>query len=336
MKGKHCAKLEFHGKWERGEVQVDGETIGYTLYEIDARTEDQRLENARCNALDGYLNVFAPGHGQTAAGARSLITTIVALSSSKILWSIDVDPPKGGDPTKAEALIKIIRRKASDELLEGESQESAELPFLRVRAFGWSHGAAELMRAAEKDCDLVQQVVGLCPIGLIERPPSELIWSFMLESLRILWDALRRRDWRTVARALAIGYDIISGCVFDFLRSKSLWRVIDDIRWASRKVPGGEYDYDGIVVILFGRKDTVIRWQDVFPKAKEPSDIEHLLEEYKRRNFPKARGLQVRVLEGNHIAAEANASYYIKTALDLLDQENDLPNTLNVLQNCLL
>jgi len=317
MRRENCTQPVLHGKWERDEVEVDGETIGYTLYEIDARTESQRIMNARDNTLDGNLNVYIPGHGQTAAAARNLIATTVALSPSKVLWSIDIDPPRGGDPTRAEALIKIIRRKVSDELFNGERQGLAGSPFFRVTIFGWSHGAAEAMLAAEKDCDLFQQVVGLCPAGLIERPPYELLWSFILESLRVFWDALLRFDC-TVARVLAIGYDILAGVFCDFLRSKSLQRVINDVRWASRKVTDKDYRYDGMVVILFGGKDGVIRWQDVFPACQHPSNIGQFVEEYKKRNFPMVRRLEVRVLEGNHVDPEVNARLYIESAFDLL------------------
>ena len=319
MRKENNTQPRLDGKRERGVVEVDGETIGYTLYEVDARTESQRIANARDRTLDGNLNVCVPGHGQTAATAKNLIARIVALSSSKVLWAIDVDPPRGGDPARAEALIKIIRRKASEGPFGGEDQESAESPSFRVTIFGWSHGGAETLRAAEKAPDLFQQVVCLCPAGLVERSPSELAWSFLLESLRISWAALRRLDW-TIARVLAIGYDFLAGVFRDLLRSKSWRRVINDIRWASGKVTGKDYEYDGTVVILFGEKDGVIRWRDVFPACQHPGNIGQFLEEYKKRNFPMARGLQVRVLAGSHIAPETHAPLYVKTAFDLLDQ----------------
>lgn len=319
MSKESRTQLRFDGKWEQGEVEVGGETIGYTLYEVDARTESQRIANARDKALDGNLNVYVPGHGQRAAAAKNLIATIVALSSSKVLWAIDVDPPRGGDPARAEALIKIIRRKASEELFGGEPQQSAEHPSFRVTIFGWSHGGAETLRAVEKAPDLFQQVVGLCPAGLVERSSSELLWSFILECWRIFWDAWPRFD-RSIARALAIGYDMLAGLFCDLVRSKSLQRVINDVRWISEKVTGQDYEYDGMVVILFGEKDGVIRWRDVFPACQHPGNVGPFLEEYKKRDFPMARGLQVRVLEGSHIAPETHAPLYIETAFDLLDQ----------------
>jgi len=312
-------QLEFDGKWERGVVRVDGETVGYTLYEIDARTEDQQTSNATNRRLDGNLNVYIPGHGQRSTAAKNVMATIVALSPSRILWSIDIDPPKGGDPTRAEALIKVIKSKASERILGNKHQELTESLFFKVSIFGWSHGAAEAMQAAEKDTDLFQHVVGLSPAGLIERLPYELAWSFIIEGLRIFWDALLRLDWWTLVRVLAVGYDILAGIICDFLRSKSLQRVIDDIKWASRKVTGKDYDYSGKVVILFGERDTVVRWQDVFPECQDPSDLGQFLEEYKEHNFPIADKLQVRVLAGNHMASETKAPLYIRTAFDLLD-----------------
>jgi len=108
MRKENCTQLKLDGKRERDEVKVRGETIGYTLYEADARTESQRIANARDKTLDGNLNVYVPGHGQRATAAKNLTATIVALSSSKVLWAIDIDPPRGGDAARAEALIKII------------------------------------------------------------------------------------------------------------------------------------------------------------------------------------------------------------------------------------
>ena len=316
---KGDAQPRLDGKQERGEVEVDGERIGYTLCEVDARPEGQRIANARDKALDGNLNVYVPGHGQRVAAARNLIAAIVTRSSSKVLWAIDIDPPGGGDPARAEALVKIVRRKASEEIFGGEGQESAIPPPFRVTLFGWSHGGAETLRAAEKAPDLFQQIVCLCPAGLVERSPSELLWSFFLECWRILWDAWPRLD-RSIARALAVGYEVLAGLFCDLVRTKSLRRVINDVRWASEKVAGKDYEYDGMAVILFGEQDGVIRWRDVFPACQHPGDIETFLEDYKKRDFPLARGLRVRVLEGSHIAPEIRAPLYVKTALDLLDR----------------
>ena len=141
---------------------------------------------------------------------------------------------------------------------------------------------------------------------------------------RLVWRHIFRDAWprfdRSIARALTIGCDVLAGLFCDLLRSKSLKRVINDIRWASEKATGKDYGYDGEVVILFGEKDGLIRWRDVFPACQHPGDIETFLEEYKKRYFPMVRGLQVRVLEGSHVAPETHAPLYVETAFDLLDQ----------------
>ncbi|MBC8264346.1 MAG: hypothetical protein H8E47_09515 [Anaerolineales bacterium] len=319
MRKEHNTQPGLDGKWERGEVGIAGETVGYTLYEVDARPESQRIANAKDNTLDGNLNVYIPGHGQTVTAAKNLIARIIALSSSKVLWAIDIDPPRDGDPARAEALIKIIRKKANEALFGVERQEAAEPPSFRVTVFGWSHGGAEAMRAAAKAPALFQQVVGLCPAGLAKRSPSEIAWSFVLECWRIFWDAWPRFD-RTIVRVLAMGYDVLAGVFRGLLRSKSWRRVINDIRWASGKVTGQYYEYDGMVVILFAENDGVIRWRDAFPACQHPGDIGPFLEEYQKRDFPMVRGLQVRVLEGSHVAPETRAPLYVRTAFDLLDQ----------------
>ncbi len=304
-------RLRLNGKQQRSAVKVSEEAIGYTLHAVDARTESQRTANDRKRSLDGNLNVYVPGHGQTAAAAKNLMAEIAALSSSKVLWAIDVDPPTGGDPARAAALSEIIRKRASQELFGGEGAS------VQATLFGWSHGGAEALRAAEKAPDLFPQVVGLCPAGLVERSPSELAWSFALECWRIFWDALPRLD-RDIAKSLAIGYNVMAGLFCDLLRSRSLPRVLNDVRWACEKVTGPDYEYDGQVVILFGEKDGVIRWRDVFPACRHPGDVGPLVEEYRKRDFPLARGLQVRVLKGSHIAPETRAPLYVKTAFNLL------------------
>ena len=61
------------------------------------------------------------------------------------------------------------------------------------------------------------------------------------------------------------------------------------------KAIGRDYKYDGKVVILFGENDGVIRWRDVFPACQHPGNIGQFVEEYKKRDFPMVRGLQVQV-----------------------------------------
>lgn len=82
-------------------MEVGGEVVGYTLFALDVRTAAQRWANARANTLDGNLNVFIPGHGQRAAGVPKVVRAIAECSRSKVVWSVDIDPPRGGDPVKA-------------------------------------------------------------------------------------------------------------------------------------------------------------------------------------------------------------------------------------------
>jgi len=305
---------------KRSEIEIDREIVGFTLYEVDARTENQRLSNARDKTLDGSLNVYIPGHGQTANAATNLITTIVAHSQSKILWSVDIDPPKGGDHIRAKALIRIIKTRASSELFDSRFCAPEQPYYLKITLFGWSHGAAEAMLAAEMDSELIQEVIALTPGGLIERPSSELFWSFTLGGLRIFWDALRRFDG-TIGRVLAVGFDIVSGVIRDCWRSKSFHLIVDDICWASKKVVGKSYGYNGTVILLFAGGDTTMRWRDVFPTCQHPDMIECVLELFRQDHFPQVRRLSVGVLEGNHVAPEVNASLYINTAFDLLESK---------------
>ncbi|MGD1996987.1 MAG: alpha/beta fold hydrolase [Anaerolineae bacterium] len=298
---------------KRNQVEVAGERIGYTLYELDGRTEQQR----RAKTVDGNLNVFIPGHGQTADAAKALIATIVRFSSSKVVWSIDVDPPRGGDAARAEAVIKIVESKAARELVPGGAEGRDSRPPIKATLFGWSHGGAEALRAAERAPELFGDVVALCPAGLVERSLQELVWSFLLECLRILGAAVLRPN-RALGRTLALGANMLAGVTRDLVRSRSLHRVIDDIRWVTDRVTGDDYAYDGRVVILFAEEDTVIRWRDLLPDCGDPDQIAQFVQEYRGRDLPKVRELHVRVLGGNHIAPELNPGLYIKTALDLL------------------
>jgi len=298
---------------KRAKIQINGESIAYTLCQFDARSQAQRSANAQNQSLDGNLIVYLPGHGQTAAAAKNLIAQILALSSAKVLWSIDFDPPQAGDPLKAQALIQVIHQKASQAFFK-----TADAPLTKVSLFGWSHGAAEAVRTVAQEPDLFEHVVCFCPAGMINRTAINLLVRFLWEALLIGSDAVSKWD-RTIFRVLAAGLDIGWGMLRDLYHTRSLIRVINDIRWASRKAPHPNYAYDGKIIILFGRKDTVIRWQDVFPQCGRPNDIKMMLEQFKRQNFPHAASLQVEVLEGNHMAPEILAPLYVQTAFDLLD-----------------
>jgi pimeloyl-ACP methyl ester carboxylesterase len=266
--------------------------------------------------------VLIPGHGQTADSARKLIATAAALSKSKLVWAIDVDASEEGDPIKAKALSRIVRMKLAtmfSSIDTSESEEEANLS-VRVTVVGWSHGGGVALLAAEADSSLFHRVLALCPTGLVDREPYELLRSFALEALRIVWRGLSKIDLLYLARALEIGANILRGSVPDSLRSGSLQPLAVDIQWAAKKVVGKTYRYDGTVAFLFGRRDTVIRWRDVFPNCKNLQDLPMYFDDFKKANLPYAYRVEVQVLEGNHFAPEVDAPSFIRIGLGLLGE----------------
>lgn len=310
------------GKFERGQVVVGDERCGYGFYAIDARSEDQRLRNTNTRTLDGDLVVFIPGHGQRAATARRLQSALVETSSSKVLWSIDIDPPEGGDPVKADALIEIIRHKAREDLFGGEEQEMGQQPTIKVTLVGWSHGGAITLRAAESAPDLFPNVAVLCSAGLEEREIPELLISFVGEVILIALNAFRRGP-AAIATALRMGNDVVIGLAMDLVRSRSLKRLIDDLRWGAKKVVGSEYMYAGRVAILFGEADKVMRWKGVLPECQHPDELDQHLVNYERHNFPRVHSLNFRVLEGNHLAPELLTPLYVQNIFEALNLSPD-------------
>ena len=106
-----------NGIYARGNVIVGEEEVGYSIFTIDARSEDQKKKDQNPSAPNRRLNIFIPGHGQRVRTARKLMTRIVTRTKEKILWSIKIDPTRGGDPTKAMAMVEIIKglvQKGSD------------------------------------------------------------------------------------------------------------------------------------------------------------------------------------------------------------------------------
>jgi hypothetical protein len=185
---------------------------------------------------------------------------------------------------------------------------------------GWSHGGSEALRAAEFAPDLFPQFLGLCPTGLVDRQPLELLHSFFLEATHILWASVRRRDWACLKDTLRVGWNAGAGLVRDLWRSKSPRRLIEDIGWATRKVSSKHFGYSGEVVLLFGTLDTVVRWHDAFPECDRPGNIPTSLVRYQEKNFPLAQRIEVQVVEGSHVAPETDAPSFLKTGLGLLGQ----------------
>jgi len=317
MKRTNRTEIAFLKNRIRGEVDVKGETVTYTLCEFDGRSEEQREENASRQTLDEDLNLYLPGHGQPPDAARNLLETIVSLSRSKVLWSLSIDAVTGGDTARAEALEKVIGRRVHQKFLTEVDQRSEKPASLGVTLFGWSHGALVALLAAEKNPRLFPRVVCFCPAGLVERSSGEIALSYLWGSTVSFWKALLRRDG-TAARLLERGRNVRASAAHDLVRAGSFQRVLEGMKSASRKVVGKGYRYDGQVVLLFGEDDTVIRWRDLFPACEDSSQVEQFLAEYQRNNFPEVRLLRVKILDGDHAAPELQAPLYVRTAFDLI------------------
>jgi hypothetical protein len=305
----------------QGAVDVEGQRVAYEWLEVDVRTEEQRQADAAAGHLAGDPAVVLPGHGQTLASPMKLTAAAAALSSAGIAWCIDIGTPAGGDPVKARALGLITRDRIAALFSASARPELSQRSSPRATLIGWSHGGGEALRSAEYDPAVFPRVAGLCPTGLIERRPRELLIGFLIEVMHIVWTALVRRDGRALRDSLRVGFDILRGMACDLVRSRSPRRVLDDIRWASRKVPGPGFGYGGNVALVFARDDTVIRWQAVFPTSARPEEIPAHLEDYRQTNFPKAARLRVSVLEGDHLSPESTAAGYARTAYALLGVE---------------
>lgn len=309
---------------EQGALEIDGQLVAYELLEVDARSADQRRADAAAGQLTGDPAVVIPGHGQTWVSPRKLTTAVAELSPGGMAWCIDITPPAGGDPVRAKALSAIVRGRISG-LFSTQVGPESQVGAPRAVLIGWSHGGGEALRSAEHDPSLFPRVAGLCPTGLIERRPRELLAGFLLEVLHIVWTALVRRGGAGLRDGLRVGFDILRGMALDGIRTRSLRRVLEDIRWASRKVPGPDFNYGGNAALVFARNDTVIRWQAIFPDCSGPQEIPAHLDAYRRAEFPDAARLQVAVLEGDHLSPENAAAEYARTAFALLQQLPDKP-----------
>jgi hypothetical protein len=296
----------------RDHVIVDGERIGYAFHSYDARTGVERAADLARQALGGALILLLPGHGQTAFSLTLLLAESALHSRAGVAWLADIDPPAGGDPVRAQALLAIIGRHWI-ELGAGETPPPGGIVLA-----GWSHGGAEVLRAAVDMRELAAAAVGLCATGLIEQEPMELIVSFAGEVAHIVLTALRHGPG-ALWQAVHVGLDIAGGMVADLVRTRSLRRVVDDARWAAPKVTGPDFRYGGRVALVFAEDDTMIRWQAVFPACATPDEISAALAAYRRTDFPCVDNLAVRVLPGNHLAPGIEPTY-VHTALALTGQ----------------
>jgi pimeloyl-ACP methyl ester carboxylesterase len=293
---------------EVGSVAVGGEVVQYEIFAVDAR-EERGGRRPADGWLGGNVIVVVPGHGQTVEGPRKLVATAALLSKSKMAWCIDPVPSRGGDRTEALAIAEVTRQRL----------EALGAP-ARATLIGWSHGGSEALRAAGHDPELFPQYLGLCPTGLVDRHPLELLGSFFLEVLRILGRCLHRRAWARAADTLRMGLNLAVGLARDLWRGRSLRRLVEDVGWAACKVPGREFGYTGEVVLLCGAQDTVVRWQDALPGCANPDDVEGALEAFRQHCFPRARRVEMHILDGDHVAPETEAPSFLRLGLGLMGQ----------------
>ncbi len=300
----------------RGSVFVDGEKVGYSSYVIDTRDDARRLKNKSENKLEGNLVVYLPGHVQPADAAMHLHTAIVQSSRAGLLWSVDIDPPKGGDPIKAAALIEILRQEALENLFENPNLAKEHF---KVTIIGWSHGGAEALRVAELAPGMVECVIALCTAGLDPLPTLRLIGRLPREITRVTRDAYRKR-LTTLRPSLRFGIQLTRGFATDLARTRSPMRLVNDLRWVGKKVVGPHYGYSGNVVILLGENDAFFHWRKLFPDCDRVEDVGANLEHYCKREFPHVKDFDLCVLPGNHLSPEFQAAKYLQSARESLDR----------------
>jgi len=310
-------------KLEQGSVEVAGEQVRYDIYAVDARTQAQRAQDAQRGRPAGHIMVVVPGHGQTVHGPRNLVTTAALLSRSKIAWCIDPVPTRGGDRTEGRAIAAIVRHRLAARFAGPGDPVAAPGPAARATLIGWSHGGSEALCAAGDDPLLFPQFLGLAPTGLVARRPPEFLTSFFLEALQVVGASLRRRDWAYLREVWRVGWNLTGGLLHDLVRSRSPRRLLEDVRQAGCAVAGPAFPYPGEVALLFGSRDSVIRWQDLFPGCAQPDQIAACLPAYQQAHFPQAQRLVVRVVEGDHLAPEARAVTFLRPGLTLLGQLDD-------------
>jgi hypothetical protein len=83
-------------------------------------------------------------------------------------------------------------------------------------------------------------------------------------------------------------------------------------------VTSESYRYNGNVIILFGKKDTVESWKRVFTNCPNENQIKEFIPEFKKLNMPWVRKLRVDILDGNHMAPEIDAQRFIDKAWNLI------------------
>lgn len=303
-----CHRPQKNRGMKRDSVLIGNQKIGYYLYEYNPGDRYSPTSTAAAN----IINVFLPGHGQRAATAQQLLSSLAQQNPSQLTWSIDIDPSPGGSLLKTQALIKIL------EQMFTKHYPSDMRNNVKVQIFGWSQGGSEAMLAAAIAPEWITGIACICSTGLVQRSVGNLATNFTLECTRIFTDAARQRNG-SFSLAIRLGLDITYGMASDVLSTRSIACAWEDLRDAARQVCGANYDYNGDVILIFAENDTVISWRDAFPGCKSPGDVQTILQEYRQRYFPRVRNLKVEILPGNHIAPEADAERYVQAACRGLD-----------------
>ena len=135
-----------------------------------------------------------------------------------------------------------------------------------------------------------------------------------------MWNSVRQRRWVCLKDALRLGVNAGTGLARDLWHSRSARRLIEDIEWAGKRVTGEGFQYPGKVVLLFGQQDTVVHWQDAFPECASPEQLGSTLVAFSQKAFPEASSVEIRVIEGTHVAPESDAPTFLRTGLGLLGQ----------------
>jgi hypothetical protein len=96
--------------------------------------------------------------------------------------------------------------------------------------------------------------------------------------------------------------------------------VVEDVQWAGSRIAGEGFSYPGEVVLLFGSRDRVVRWQDLLPGGTGESDTTDGVLAVARGLFPRAERVEVVVMEGGHLVPESDAGTCMRQVLGLLGQ----------------
>ena len=175
------------------------------------------------------------------------------------------------------------------------------------------------MRAAELAPEMIDCVIGLCSAGLDAHTTLRLIRRLPREIMRVTRDAYRKRS-ESLRSSLRFGIQLTQGFATDLAHTRSPFRLVNDLRWAGKKVVGPQYGYPGRVVILMGDNDAFFHWRSLFPECGCVEDLPDHLEQYTKQEFPNVRDFDMQVLPGNHLAPELHASEFLHAIIESLQR----------------